>query len=87
MYIYNKVVDEKPLIYNLRNQLSSKQVHKVWRLKCGIVVVSYCVIWRQSIVSQLATLYLLLCLQVFIISALLFKRLSPLYVAILLFLF
>ena len=60
MYIYNKVVDEKPLIYNLRNQLSSKQVHKVWRLKCGIVVVSYCVIWRQSIVSQLATLYLLL---------------------------
>ena len=33
-------------------------------------------------VSQLASLFLRLCLQVFIISVLLFKRLSPLYVAI-----
>ena len=39
-------------------------------------------IWRHSIVSQLASFYLLPCLQVFIISVLLFKRLSLLYTAI-----
>lgn len=39
-------------------------------------------IWRQSIASQLASSYLFLRLQVFIISVPLFKSLSPLYVYI-----
>ena len=45
-------------------------------------MVSYCVDLTSSIASQLASLYLLLCLQVFIVSVLLYKRLSPLYLAI-----
>ena len=49
---------------------------------CNGILLLIVWIWRQSIVSQLASLYLLLCLQVVIISVLLSKKLPPLYVAI-----
>ena len=50
-------------------------IYRRYSSKQDIVMVSYCV-------DLLASLYLLLCLQVFIISVLLFKRLHSFYVAI-----
>ena len=54
---------------------------RLYSLKRGIVMVSYCVD-LMSVYSITVGKFVLLRLQVFIISVLLFKRLYPLYVAI-----